>query len=54
MFQEVITQVYRALLDGEAILVPNRMDTSMLAGDQQKHLSLFNVEYERIGSCLKG
>ena len=26
MFEEVITQVYRALLDGEAILVPNRMD----------------------------
>ena len=26
MFEEVITQVCRALLDGEAILVPNRMD----------------------------
>ena len=41
-------------LYGDAMLVPNRMDTSIVAGDQQKHLSLFNVEYERIRSCLKG
>ena len=26
MFEEMINRVYRALLDGEAILVPNRMD----------------------------
>lgn len=51
--EKLFTQIYRNLY-GDAMLVPNRMDTSMLAGDQQKHLSLFNVEHERIGSCLKG
>ena len=31
--EKLFTQIYRNLY-GDAMLVPNRMDTSMLAGDQ--------------------
>jgi len=37
--EEFFTQIYKDLY-GDAMLVPIRMGTNMVAGNQQKHLSL--------------
>ena len=37
---EMFTQIYRDLY-GDAMLEPIRMDSNMATGSQQKHLSLF-------------
>jgi len=39
MRKSFFTQIYRDLY-GDAMLVPIRMGTNMVAGNQQKHLSL--------------
>jgi len=39
MRKNFFTQIYRDLY-GDAMLVPIRMGTNMVAGNQQKHLSL--------------